>query len=409
MSVLDRTFDEQLQSPDFVIDPFPTYRALRERHPVYWSEAWGVWVFTRYDDVIAILRHPQRFSNAGRFARFLDGLPKAVQAEVEPLRQHYSEGMIQSDPPDHTRLRGLVRLAFTPRVVDGMRGRIEKLVANLLDSVESDSFDLVANLTYPLPVMVVSELLGVPTEDRDRFLTWSHDINDLQATGAPDPSRARTASQSMLEIEEYFRLLCADRRTSPRDDLISLMLAAQQDSDKLTDGELINMCVTFLIAGHETTKLLIGSAVQTLLQHPDQLADLRRDPSLAASTIEEVMRFESPIQRGWRLVPTDTEIDGNKIRAGQLVFMMFGAANRDPAHFDEPERFDIRRANNRHMAFGFGVHFCIGAPLARLEGPIAINQLFHRFPKLGLLPGNEITQSIHMRGPQTLPVTTRSA
>jgi cytochrome P450 len=409
MSVLDRTFDEQLQSPDFIRDPYPTYRALRERSPVYWSEAWGLWVLTRYDDVLTVLRAPQPFSNAGRFARFLDGLPKELQVEVAPLRRHYSEGMIQSDPPDHTRLRNLVRMAFTPRVIEGMRGRVASLVATLLDSVESDSFDLVETLTYPLPVMVVSELLGVPVDDRDRFLTWSHNINGLQATGAVDPARARLAAKSMVEFEDYFRQLCAERRARPREDLISLMLAAQQDSDRLTDGELINMCVTFLVAGHETTKLLIGSAVQTLLHHTDQLEDLRRDPSLIPSAIEEVLRYESPIQKGWRLVASDTEVGGKAIRAGQLVFTMFGAANRDPAQFLEPERFDIRRSNNRQIAFGHGVHFCIGAPLARVEGPIAIDHLFRRFPKLGLLPGMEITQSIHFRGPQKLPVTTRSS
>lgn len=407
--MLDLTFDEQLQSPDFIRDPFPTYRALRERSPVYWSEAWGLWVLTRYDDVLTVLRAPQPFSNAGRFARFLDGLPKDVQAEVAPLRRHYSEGMIQSDPPDHTRLRNLVRTAFTPRVVDGMRVRVERLVASLLDSVESDSFDLVEKLTYPLPVMVVSELLGVPVEDRDRFLAWSHNINGLQATGAVDPGRARLAAGSMVDFEDYFRLLCTERRARPRDDLISLMLAAQQDSDRLTDGELINMCVTFLVAGHETTKLLIGSAVQTLLHHTDQLESLRRDPSLTPSAIEEVLRYESPIQKGWRLVTSDVEVGGQNIRAGQLVFLMFGAANRDPVQFVEPERFDIRRSSNRQIAFGHGVHFCIGAPLARLEGPIAIDQLFRRFPNLGLLPGMEITQSIHFRGPQRLPVTTRSS
>jgi cytochrome P450 len=405
MSVKVGVFDEQLQSPDFLRDPFPTYRAMREEQPVYWSEAWGVWVLTQYDDVIAVLREPNRFSNAGRFARFLDSLPESVQPDVEPLRKHYASGMIQSDPPDHTRLRDLVRLAFTPRVVEGLRGRVEALVTELLDSVHSNQFDLVDALAFPLPLMVISALLGVPATDRDRILVWSHDINDLQATGAAATERARRASRSMMEIEGYFRELCAERRAEPRDDLISTMLAAQQDNDRLTEAEMINMCVTFLIAGHETTKLLFGSAVQTLFSHPDQLQALRNDPGLYGLAIEEVMRFESPIQRGWRLMADDAVIHGHQIQAGQLVFMMFGAANRDPSRFDDPERFDISRSSNRHLAFGYGVHFCIGAPLARLEAPIALKLLFERFPKLRLLDGGELTPSIHMRGPRTLPVS----
>lgn len=405
MSVKVGVFDEQLQSPDFVRDPFPTYRTMREEQPVYWSEAWGVWVLTRYDDVMAVLREPNRFSNAGRFARFLDSLPDSVQPDVEPLRKHYASGMIQSDPPDHTRLRDLVRLAFTPRVVEGIRGKVEALVTELLDSVPSNQFDLVDALAFPLPLMVISALLGVPATDRDRILVWSHDINDLQATGAAAAERARRASRSMVEIEEYFRDLCAERRAEPRDDLISTMLAAQQDSDRLSEAEMINMCVTFLIAGHETTKLLLGSAVQTLFTHIEQLEALKRDPGLYLLAIEEVMRYESPIQRGWRLMADDAVIHGQQIRAGQLVFMMFGAANRDPTRFDDPERFDISRGNTRHLAFGYGVHFCIGAPLARLEAPIALKLLFERFPKLRLLEGSEITPSIHMRGPRTLPVS----
>ncbi len=354
---------------------------------------------------MTVLREPNRFSNAGRFARFLDSLPESVQADVEPLRKHYASGMIQSDPPDHTRLRDLVRLAFTPRVVEGLRARVEALVRELLDSVRGDQFDLVEALAFPLPLMVISALLGVPATDRDRILVWSHDINDLQATGAAAAERARLASRSMVEIEDYFRELCAKRRAEPRDDLISTMLAAQQDSDRLSDAEMINMCVTFLIAGHETTKLLLGSAVQTLFTHPDQLQILRNDARLYALAIEEVMRYESPIQRGWRLMADDADIAGHRIRAGQLVFMMFGAANRDPSRFDDPERFDISRSSNRHLAFGYGVHFCIGAPLARLEAPIALHLLFERFPKLRLLDGSEITPSIHMRGPRTLPVS----
>jgi pimeloyl-[acyl-carrier protein] synthase len=404
MKLKKRNFDEQLQSPEFLRDPFPTYRALRDVSPIYWSEAWGVWVLTRYSDVMAILKQPNLFSNKGRFARFLDSLPESVQADVAPLRKHYAAGMIQSDPPDHTRLRDLVRLAFTPKVVEGLRDAVQRIVGELLDSAGYDEFDLVDKLAFPLPLMVISALLGVPDADRDRILVWSQNINDLQSTGAAQAERARLAARSMVEIEEYFGVLCAERRSKPQDDLISQMLAAQQDSDRLTEAEMINMCVTFLIAGHETTKLLIGSAVQTLYRLPEQLELLRGDPSLYERAVEEVLRYESPIQRGWRLLADDANIGGHQMRKGQLVFMMFGAANRDPSQFDDPERFDIRRGTSRHMAFGYGIHFCIGAPLARLEAPIALRSLIDRFPRLRLSGEAEATPSIHMRGPRKLPV-----
>jgi pimeloyl-[acyl-carrier protein] synthase len=264
-------------------------------------------------------------------------------------------------------------------------------------------FDVIRDLAYPLPVIVISELLGVPAEDRDRFIVWSHDITGLQATGGANAECARRANRSIHEIEAYFHRICAERRHHLRDDLISHMIAAQESEDRLFDDELINMCVTFLLAGHETTKNLIGNSIWTLIKYREHTAILRQNPSIMPSAIEEFLRFESPIQRGWRRVAEDTEMAGNKIAAGELVFLMFGSANRDSTQFPEPDRLDLRRSNNRHVAFGYGVHFCIGTPLARLEAPIAIGTLLQRLPELQL-EHVEWYESIHVRGPNRLEV-----
>jgi cytochrome P450 len=395
--------DRQLTSKEFIADPYPVYRALRGTDPVYYSKAWGVWVLTRYDDIVPILRDPQHFSNSGRFAALLDQLPADVQQEMAPLRQHYSAGMIQADPPDHTRLRALVRDAFSARVIQNIRPHVQAIVDDLIDQFDKKGqVDIIRNLAYPLPVIVISELLGVPVEDRDRFLIWSHDLTGLQATGGANADYARRAARAVQELEEYFRQICAERRRSPRNDLISQMIAAQESGDKLSEDELINMCVTFLIAGHETTKSLIGNGILTLINHPSDLEELSRDPSLMATAVEEILRYESPIQRAWRRVTEDVEVGGRQIRAGELVFLMLGSANRDPSHFPDPDRFDIRRSDNHHVAFGYGVHFCIGAPLARVEAPIAIGTVLRRLRNLRLEQPVEWYGSIHVRGPNSL-------
>ena len=397
--------DRALASPGFIADPYPVYRILRETDPVYYSRAWGVWVLTRYNDIVGILRDTQRFSNVGRFATLLDQLPADVQDEVAPLRRHYSAGLIQADPPDHTRLRGLVRNAFSARTIQNMRPRVELIVDDIIDRLHPRGrFDVIRDLAYPLPVIVISELLGVAAEDREQFLVWSQDLGGLQATGGAKTDHAKRAARAIQEIEDYFHQVCAERRRRPHNDLISQMIAAQESGDKLSNDELINMCVTFLFAGHETTKNLIGNGIWILINHQEQLEELRQVPSLMTTAVEEFLRYESPIQRGWRRVTENVQVGGKHIRAGELVFLMFGSANRDPGQFPEPDRFNIRRADNRHLAFGYGVHFCIGAPLARMESPIAIGTLLRRLPNLRLEHPVEWYESIHVRGPKSLRV-----
>jgi cytochrome P450 len=386
-------------------DPYPVYRTMRVSDPVHWSREWGVWVLTRYDDTLAVLRDPARFSNASRYARFLDGLPADAQADVQPLRDHYAGGLIQSDPPDHTRLRALVRLAFTPRVIEGYRGRIQALVDELLAGRADTEIELVREFAYKVPINVMCGILGVPAVDTDRIYTWNDDMMKLVSTGAADADAARLAARTIVEVESYFGDLVDDRRRHPGTDLTSSLIAAHDAGDSLSRSELISTCVTLLFAGHETTKNLIANGILALLRHPDQANLLRARPECLPTAIEECLRFESPIQRGWRRVMVDTEIHDRQLKAGDLVYYLFGAANRDPEHFSDPDEFDITRQENRHLAFGYGIHFCIGAPLARLEGSIAIDTLLNRFPRLEIVgEGISWGASLHVRCPARLPL-----
>lgn len=404
-SLVSESIDQQLISPEFIDNPYPVYSRLREADPVYYCEVWGVWVLTRFEDTTSILRDTKRFSSAGRFSRLLDQLPDEVQPDVAALRQHYSEGLIVSDPPDHTRLRNLVRDSFSPRTIQAIRPRVESIVEDLIDRIESSgTFDVIKDLAYPLPVTVICEILGIPPNDRDRFMTWTEEMSGLQAAGGAKADSARRAARAVVEIEDYFRGICAERRRQPRGDLMSLMSEAQEAGDKLSEEELVNMCTTFLIAGHETTKSLIGNAIWTLLHHPAAMQELKSDPTLMPTAIEEFLRYESPIQRAWRRVTEDVELGGHRIRAGELVFLMLGAANRDPGQFQNPEQLDLRRKDNRHVAFGYGTHFCLGAPLARLEAPIAIGSVLRRLKNLRQERPIEWVGSIHVRGPKSLHV-----
>jgi pimeloyl-[acyl-carrier protein] synthase len=273
--------------------------------------------------------------------------------------------MLFRDPPDHTRLRGLVSQAFTPRVIERMRPHIEDIVNRLLDRVQNaNALDMIADLAYPLPVTVICEMLGVPTDAHSGIHQWSKDLaRSLDALGMPTDedvlTRGRAAQQAMLD---YFRDLIRERRQTPRDDLLSLLIAAEEQGDRLTEGELLITCILLFVAGHETTVNLIGNGVLALLNHPEEFAKLRSEPALLPAAVEELLRYDSPVQRTGRITDTDVELDGRKIPKGSLVVTAIGAANRDPAHFPDPDRLNITRRDNRHVAFGFGIHFCLGAP-----------------------------------------------
>ena len=385
--------------PAFVADPYPTYHRLRAEDPVHHSPL-GFWVLTRYDDVIAALRDPRRAKEA--IAAFVAA---RFGAPVPAL----GVSMLDRDPPDHTRLRSLVSKAFTPRVVEGLRPRIQQIVDGLLDRVHgAGAMDLVEELAYPIPVIVICEMLGVPVEDHERFKGWSLDIaRGLDSVLLPpDSDVPRRSIASRNALADYFRELIARRRAAPRPDMLSSLIAAEEAGDKLSESELLATCILLLIAGHETTVNLIGNGTLALLRHPDQLRRLRDDPGLIGSAVEELLRFDGPVQRTARIPSEDVVVGGQLISKGEMVMPFIGAADRDPAQFPEPDRLDLGRMDNRHIAFGWGIHFCLGAPLARLEGQIAINTLVRRLPKLALATETpEFRQSLTLRGLKSLPVT----
>jgi cytochrome P450 len=302
-----------------------------------------------------------------------------------------------------------VSKAFTPRVVEGLRPRIQQIVDGLLARArEQGSMDLIEEFAYPIPVNVICEMLGVPVEDHERFKGWSLDI----ARGLdsillpPDSDVPKRSAASRTALADYFRELIAKRRASPRADLLSGLIAAEEAGDKLSEHELLATCILLLIAGHETTVNLIGNGTLALLRHPDQLQRLRDNPGLIGTAVEELLRFDGPVQRTARIPSEDVVIDGRTIAKGEMVMPFIGAADRDPAQFADPDRLDIGRTDNRHVAFGLGIHFCLGAPLARVEGQIAINTLLQRLPKLALATeAPEFRQSLTLRGLKSLPVS----
>jgi cytochrome P450 len=386
--------------PEFVADPYPTYRRLRSEDPVHHSPL-GFWVLTRYDDVVAALRDPRLAKEA--IASFVAARLGTTASPVTAL------SMLDRDPPDHTRLRGLVNKAFTPRVVETLRPRIQAIVDGLLARVKNfGRMDLIEDFAYPIPVVVICEMLGVPVEDHERFKGWGVDLaRGLDAVLLPaDSGVVERSLAARRALADYFRELITKRRASPRGDLLSALIAAEEAGDTLTEDELLATCILLLIAGHETTVNLIGNGTLALLRHPDQLSRLRQGPGLIGTAVEELLRFDGPVQRTARIPSVDMTIAGQKIAAGEMVMPFIAAADRDPAQFPDPDRLDIGRTENRHIAFGWGIHFCLGAPLARVEGQIAINTLVRTLPKLALATDRpDYRQSLTLRGLRTLPVT----
>jgi cytochrome P450 len=384
--------------PAFIADPYPTYHKLRADDPVHQSPL-GFWVLTRYEDVVNSLRDP-------RLAK--EAIAAFVAARFGTAVPAMGLSMLDRDPPDHTRLRSLASKAFTPRVVETLRPRIQKIVDGLLDEAErAGSMDLIEQFAYPIPVVVICEMLGVPVEDHEQFRAWGQDIaRGLDAILLPPDSDVGPRSIAARKaIAQYFRELIARRRTTPGPDLMSALIAAEEAGDKLSEDELLATCILLLIAGHETTVNLIGNGTLALLRHPEQLRLLRENPGLIGSAVEELLRFDGPVQRTARIPSEDVTVGGRTIGKGEMVMPFIGAADRDPAQFPNPDRLDIGRTDNRHIAFGLGIHFCLGAPLARVEGQIAINTLVQRFPKLRLATeAPEHRPSLTLRGLKKLPV-----
>jgi cytochrome P450 len=377
------SLDDQLTAGEFFADPYATYARLRAEDPVHWCEPWGQWVITRFEDVLAVNKDPQRFSSAGWEKRFMAELPAEVR-KLPNMQRHYGTKVLSmTDPPEHTRLRRLVVRSFTPRVLEALRPSIEELVQELLDAVAGRPvFDFIEDFAYPLPAIVIARLLGAPDDARHDFMRWSKDIVDFVGTGHADSARALRNETTLREFRAFLEPVIQERRAHPRDDLMSILASTGEDGDRLTDDELVSTCIVLLFAGHETTANLLGNGLLALLRHPEQLGRLREEPGLMPTAVEELLRYDSPVQRNRRIALVDVELGRATIRRGDPVMVFMGSANRDAAKFADPDTLDVGRAPNPHQAFGHGIHFCVGAALSRLEAPIALLALLERFPRL---------------------------
>ena len=397
-----------LASPAFKANPHPFYARLREEEPVCpvtLPDRQTAWLITRYEDVAMVLKD-------GRFAKDRGNVLSPEQAARQPwvpkTFRPLTRNMLDLDVPDHTRLRSLVHKAFTPRLVERMRERVQELTRELLELIpDRGRMDLIRDYALPVPTTIIAEMLGVPVKDRHRFHRWSSVI----VSSNPSGWRMWKAIPSALAFLRYIRRLVRARKASPRDDLVSALASAEEAGEQLSEDELLAMIFLLLIAGHETTVNLIGNGALALMEHPEQMAKLRLEPSLIRTAIEELLRYESPLETATeRFAREDVAVAGVTIPRGALVYAVLASANRDPRQFVEPDCLDISRDPNRHLAFGLGIHYCLGAPLARLEGEIAINTLLALAP--GLCLAGDRTQlrwrrGLVLRGLESLPVVLR--
>jgi cytochrome P450 len=375
---------DDLLAPEVIADPHPYFARLREDDPVHWTERSRGWLLTRYDDIVASLRDP-RLSADRVSAYFTAGLGPEDRELMTPAFEVLARWMVFQDPPDHARLRGLVRQAFTTRAVAALRPRVESIVAMLLDDLEAvGRADLLVAVARPLPAIVIAELLGVPVTDRDLFTQWSTELSSLLFGALDDPARYHRGHQALHELIDYFESLIERYRTEPNGNLITALVHAEERGDALRREEVVATCILLLFAGHATTTDLLGNAVLALLRHPDQRRILQGDPSLAPRAVDEFLRYDGPGKVTVRSVREGLEVRGRRLEPGQRVILALASANRDPELFTDPDRLDVTRRENRHLGFGSGIHFCLGAHLARLETEIAITSLLSRFPRLQL-------------------------
>jgi len=378
--------DEKLISNEFLDDPYPLLRQLQKEDPVYWSESIGGWIVTRYSDIIPTFRDVAHFSNYGRFAKTVEYLAPEDRQKLAPFENHYrQQSLLQSDPPVHTRLRTLMAKPFSATNVEAMRPKIRKIVNDVIDSVKPrGQMDVIRDLAYPLPFSVLGTIMGLPDKRQDEIKHWADEILLFQGVNRPPVALLERSQAALLAMRSFLSNLVNEKRRNPADDVISQLVAAEAEGNRLTEQELVYTCVTIMGAGHETTTSLIGNGLYTVLNHPEQWQKLRENPALLASAIEEMLRYESPVARQPRVIKDDTELGGKKLLKGQVAFQMLNAANRDPEYFTDPDTFNIERQNNRHIAFGMGIHFCLGAGLARTEAQEVFTAIFERLPNIRL-------------------------
>jgi pimeloyl-[acyl-carrier protein] synthase len=395
-----------LLDPQVLADPYPLYRRLRTEDPVHWDPFLHAWVVTRYEDVTRVLHD---------FSALRTPTPEQLKAmglsNLSPIAEVMVRLMLFMDGAAHTRLRGLCSQAFTPARVESLRAHIQEIADRLLDSVlPTGEMELISDFAAPLPSIVTAELLGVPTSDHRQLKKWSGDFAEMLGNFQHNPNRANHALNAINEMTSYFHSAIRQQRVRPREGLVHSLLAAEVNGDRLSDDEIVANLIVTMVGGQETTMNLIGNGILTLLRNPAILEDLRHDMSLIPSAVEELLRYESPSQHTARLAPDDVELGGKTIRKRQAVIAVIGAANRDPERFPDPDRLDIRRKENRHVAFGFAAHFCFGAPLARLEGQIAFATILRRLNRLELRPGLLTwRENLGLRGLTALPLSFSAA
>jgi cytochrome P450 len=388
-------------------NPYPIYAAMREQAPVLrhagFMENEQFWFVTGYAEAETVLRDHKRFVKSYR--NTLTAEQRAQLPSMPRLAQLLDQHMLNQDGADHARQRTLVNKAFTNKIINGMQERVQGIADELLNRVQAQGqMDLIDDYAFPLPIIVIAEMLGIPAADRDRFRAWS----DAFVTPARSEEEWRQHERLLNEFIAYLGAVFADRRREPRNDLITALIQAEEAGDQLSEEELYSMVVLLIVAGHETTVNLIGNGTLALLRNPEQLARLKADPSLMSNAVEELLRYDGPVERATlRFAAEDLVLGGQQLRRSEPIIVVLGSVNRDPAQFAHPDTLDLTRDNSRHFAFGYGVHYCVGAPLARLEGRIALNTLLQRLPNLRLtLPADDLTWRFNpiLRGMHHLPV-----
>ena len=396
-----------LFSDEILQDPYPTYARMHEEGPLHYvnvGSKWAVWSVFSHAECSSIAKDPRL--SAKRAKQMLLPLPLSRQSEFRELARMLSLWLIFMDPPEHTRLRKLLNKGFSAAAVEGLRPQAEAIVDQMLKPLQHGSeVELMSEFANPMPVRIISELLGVPQALHGTFVNASRAIAAFRGNPNRTVEEARAAQDALIELTEFFRKTVAERRRNKGSDLISLLIDIEEEGEVLTEEELYAQCISLLFAGHETTRNLIGNGMYTLLKNPQQTAELREKPEMIRSAVEELLRFESPVQFTARVLKEDIEVCGQRIPKGWTILCMLGAANRDPKQFKEPNQLNLGRLNNQHLAFGAGLHFCIGAQLARLEGQLAILNLVQRFPEMKLAgPRPEWASTFGLRGLNSLPV-----
>lgn len=392
-------------SPEFKRNPYPTYATLREEAPIFFDDNMRFWFVSRHEDVSAILRDR-------RFGRTIEHIMTREEAGLPPRNPAYASfhklgahSMFDKEPPDHTRLRSLVHKVFTPRRVELLRGKIEGFSNDLIDkALPNGRMDLLEDFAVPIPVTVIAEMLGIPEADRHHLRPWSNDIVKLYELNHT-PEQAQRAIAAAEDFSDYLRNLARQRKRDPQDDLITALATVEEAGDVLTEDELISTCVLLLNAGHEATVNVMGNGMLALFKNLDQFAMLRENPGLLPTAVEELMRYDSPLQLFRRWVLEDVTYKGVEFKQGQEIALLFGSANRDPLVFEQPDTLDITRQENPHISFSLGIHYCLGAPLARLELQTSFVALLRRLPNLRLDAEPEYREGYVIRGLQELIVT----